>query len=412
MTMSFFSYENHRPLLFILYLIIISLHGVISEDFYSILGVSKTASTQEIKKAYRRKALDTHPDKVKDIPKEEAAEAFRKVVEAFETLSDPESRRFYDRGGGSRPRQQQGRGGGGSFHFQFNFQQRRPVRLKDKFDVKEAQSRVLHVLSLEQLRTIILDENDRLERNVLISFVVPGDIETHVNDEMVFPYPFAGFSSQKIWWEDVLQTMQIRFNNKNELTEFFNIPHGNDIRESGNPIFLFGRRGELLSPEKMRRFEGRSRADFEKWVWSCIEVQVEFVNEHNHPVEVYWVHGTKAKLVETLDPGQTKKHTSMLTHEFFIWDARVDRWKGSPGRWKLTNESSLGTVKILSDTSPYVIPIHRKDCIDLSGHCSWWKGQGECKNNPTFMAETCPRTCLVCNDADPSGSRESIKDEL
>ena len=43
--------------------------------------------------------------------------------------------------------------------------------------------------------------------------------------------------------------------------------------------------------------------------------------------------------------------------------------------------------KITSDEPYQKLIIHPKNCIDLSGHCPWWKGQGECKKNPLFMEE-------------------------
>ena len=54
---------------------------------------------------------------------------------------------------------------------------------------------MLHVVSLEQLKTIMLDDDDLLERNLLLCFVNP-EQETVANDEVVFPWPFAAMSSQ------------------------------------------------------------------------------------------------------------------------------------------------------------------------------------------------------------------------
>jgi hypothetical protein len=149
-------------------------------------------------------------DKRKDISAEKAAEEFHKVVHAFEILSDDNSRKYYDRTGRT---QQQGAGGGGGggsgfqgfnyggFHFQWNTggrRQYRPRKLKDKFKVQEAMSRVMSIVSLTQLETVMLDDNDLLERNLLMMFVTPQEVEQHADDEMVFPYPFAAMSEQGV----------------------------------------------------------------------------------------------------------------------------------------------------------------------------------------------------------------------
>lgn len=70
------------------------------KDYYKILGVSKKATDQQLKKAYRKQAMRWHPDKHSEgKAKEKATEKFQEIAEAFETLSDLEKRRIYDLGG-------------------------------------------------------------------------------------------------------------------------------------------------------------------------------------------------------------------------------------------------------------------------------------------------------------------------
>src|SRR4030067_1702503 len=69
-------------------------------DYYDILGVSKGVSSDEIKKAYRKQALEWHPDKHKD-NKEAAEKRFKEINEAYQILSDSEKRQAYDQFGHS-----------------------------------------------------------------------------------------------------------------------------------------------------------------------------------------------------------------------------------------------------------------------------------------------------------------------
>ena len=82
------------------------------KDYYKILGVEKDAGDNDIKKAYRKLAIVHHPDKNPD--DEEAADRFKDIGEAYETLSDPAKRQRYDSGEDLiDPSEMFGGGGGG-----------------------------------------------------------------------------------------------------------------------------------------------------------------------------------------------------------------------------------------------------------------------------------------------------------
>uniref|UniRef100_A0A8D0FD72 J domain-containing protein n=1 Tax=Strix occidentalis caurina TaxID=311401 RepID=A0A8D0FD72_STROC len=89
------------------------------KDYYKILGIQSGANEDEIKKAYRKMALKYHPDKNKD---PNAEEKFKEIAEAYDVLSDPKKRAFYDQygeeglktGGGSSG------GSGNTFHYTFH----------------------------------------------------------------------------------------------------------------------------------------------------------------------------------------------------------------------------------------------------------------------------------------------------
>ncbi|KAG7378916.1 hypothetical protein PHYPSEUDO_009313 [Phytophthora pseudosyringae] len=108
-----------------------------TKNYYKILGVTRNSEAKEIKKAYRKQALEWHPDKHIDkveAEREEVEKRFHDIAEAYEILSNEETRAMYDRGedvtGNPQQQQQQNRGnpfnnahffqqGGRTFHFNF-----------------------------------------------------------------------------------------------------------------------------------------------------------------------------------------------------------------------------------------------------------------------------------------------------
>lgn len=105
-------------LLFIIVLtIILCERGECGADYYKTLGVSRKATASEIKKAYRKLSLKYHPDKN---PAPDASDKFAAISIAYDTLSDAEKRKLYDRGGEEAVQQAEQRGNQPQAHDPFS----------------------------------------------------------------------------------------------------------------------------------------------------------------------------------------------------------------------------------------------------------------------------------------------------
>jgi len=115
-------------------------------DYYDILGVTKSASADEIKKAYRKQALEWHPDRHKD-DKEAAEKRFKEINEAYQVLSDPQKKAAFDQYGsvaftpGGSPGGNPFAGGGNPFTYTYSTGGGNPfgnVDFGDPFDIFES----------------------------------------------------------------------------------------------------------------------------------------------------------------------------------------------------------------------------------------------------------------------------------
>jgi len=114
---------NWHQIVFLFSLLLMVLAG---RDFYKILGVSKSSTKKEIKKAYRKLAMKYHPDKNPD--DDTASDKFKEIGEAYEILADDEKRKTYDRHGEEGVKKMQQGGGHDPFanffgHFGFGQQE-------------------------------------------------------------------------------------------------------------------------------------------------------------------------------------------------------------------------------------------------------------------------------------------------
>ncbi|KAJ1625077.1 hypothetical protein T492DRAFT_1042138 [Pavlovales sp. CCMP2436] len=376
-------------------------------DYYAALGLKKTATLVDIKRAYRARALVSHPDKAKPGEEEAATEAFRKVAQAYETLSDPQTRRQYDaggmRGGGGGGRGGGfggGFGGGASWTFHSNgfgggfgggwgggggYSGGRHEQFL-RPEVRRAQERPIKLRSLVHLRNVALDEDGFTERAVLLVLTDETEECARVlKFETQFPYPFAGWSDSQmgsgLWWEDLLQTYTGSSKSDPELAKFF--------KASSCPTIVFIPKGVTIDQhETLTGRPAKSWKDFSDWVWERLRTVVTIRNLHSESVQIWWATGRTANPLLVLKPFETVDQHSFLSHKFFAWDIRTEGHT-------LADDALLATKTLRSWTKndDFVI---RTRCVDRHGTCSFWRQRGECTRNREFMAETCKRTCGQC----------------
>lgn len=320
-----------------------------------MLGVKKTATMQEIKKAYRQKAKDTHPDKNPDVDAETAAIQFREIAEAYEVLSDTDSRRNYDRTGkteaerSQQSRQNRQRGWSFSNFWNFNQQEQRKGIRYHRFyqdfytrrSVLSSQSHVLTVSGLQQLEDIVLDDDTGMtERYVLLAIYdsrIEG-CEDLMNYYVMYPWPFAGLAREgdkSMWWDETVITTKIDLASETEgsrqLQDLFGVSF--DMKDPKTkqrcPTVAFIPRKakltdfELWTPEVELASGGRE-GDFRAFVWQRLKMTVTLTNRTPWTLKQWWLDGYRGVALEDIAPNESYMVNTFLSHAFVYRAAFVE----------------------------------------------------------------------------------------
>jgi ShK domain-like len=296
----------------------------------------------------------------------------------------------------------------------------------------------------------------------LMAFVTAGEVETMLEDTLLFPYPFAGLSKQRIWWEEFLQTVKVRYQYSNKLTRLFDIPD-----HINAPIFIFVKKGDPL--KNYKTIQASQRPKFTTWMWDNLIVKnVTIVNLHKNEVDIYWVHDDQVQYKSTLPPDQVVSFDAKLSHTFWVRDSRVNSHlkKEEISKMKaadrLSENSTIQVIQILEDQKDQTFEIEIKRCMDLptkcrdwlendycnepsslaisysktfckktcgkcsalddykaqkernqckdhEGYCQIWARQGECENNQAYMNRRCPFSCKVCTPKNNKPNETDVK---
>lgn len=398
---------------------VLLLASACGEDLYALLGISKAASQSEIKAAYRRKARETHPDKNPDQNPEDANEQFRRIVHAFEVLSDSESRAHYDRTGrtsatseGQRQREQQS--WFSRFNFNFGYQRYVHPHLLNpylKHQIRASQSRVIRVHSLQHLKSLLASDTDELERYFLLAFVSnSADCAHKLNNILLFPWPFAGYTSgsqsDTMFWDEILQVGLVEVDSSDlsslRIANYFSV----DVSRRCPAIVMMNRKQKISSINSCPVHYFQTSDEFHRLVWPSLKIQVTFINRSLWPLDFWWLDGNVGQRLGVLSINGEYTTDTYLSHTFIFRPTFVE---GN----SLTNESSLlwYTAKLSDDQSSVeILP----RCFDTSGECKRWAMEGFCdtrqksfyvQQNPDF-APYVQTHCLVscrkkCSGDDP-----------
>ena len=367
-----------------------------SANLYSLLGVSKQASLQEIKAAYRSQAKLMHPDKNPQKDPVLAAAEFTELQQAFEVLSNRKARMAYDANGfvpvpGARMNAHTNPATFARYRHERSWTWHPDPRyFRIRREILDAQAAVLRVRSLEHIQAVASDKGV-LEKTLLIAFYSSADkkgCKEFLDTGVLYPWPFAGAGFEDaVTVAEVDLAQQKSYPELQELKEYF---LGTQVAKC--PAIVVIPRGELLGPTSPSSSEVKSGKQLEQpgsfgqWVHTFLKITVTFVNKTPWVLEWFWVpdQGAPVNQSTRLQVGGQTASFTYLGHTFAfrpIWIKTLihgDRFLADRrDAIEVNNGSSVlwYRAKLKDDDATITI---RERCIDEFSDCARWKREGFC----------------------------------
>uniref|UniRef100_A0A7S4AB29 J domain-containing protein n=1 Tax=Pseudo-nitzschia australis TaxID=44445 RepID=A0A7S4AB29_9STRA len=378
-----------------------------------------------IKKAFREKALDAHPDKNRGVDPEKANEQFIRVKKAWDLLSDQNKKRQYD----------------DHIRHHHNDVPRTPTkerlerqaRMRRKADdearmkreaeerktgAKIAQRDILKLSTLEQLQGMsdLFDkESQTFKKFFLCVFVADKKVESMADNDILFPYPYGHNGRDSFDWTEIMQTVKVRYNKATPLTRLFRAP----IRSSPKPYIVFAKKGarldraefEIYNGKYYKNNPGKNSAEFEQWVMSRLKTTISVINRYGAggPIlKVFFDHGEMLKSAgRTIPPGFQLDIPAFLSNRMIVVDGNTDNFMGNKGllenvlhgNKRLINRIKMDTFVVNEDKQRFEVGAgygSTSICYDLSTQCQEWVEANYCDSNSNIFHNMCAKSCGVC----------------
>lgn len=334
-----------------------------SNNLYNLLGIKQTATLNEIKKAYRLKAKETHPDKNILNNIEEINHKFHLISEAYEILSDVNKRKQYDKTGKTpkeieeenfqKRNQQQNQNYHNNPFYRYhqnsytNYNHKshqfydkninyHPIYFQIRKQVILCQQRVISVTGYNHFMNLVLDDemSKILLRYVILAIYNSSSTEctNNMNYRIMYPYPFAGFTrtnDQTMNWDEILITLKldinIELNHDQDKKEYqqeierllihFDLSY-EDINNNC-PIILFLSRNFLVNDYSVWNYEtAQSKVEYRDWIWSKLKMHVKIINKTPWIIHHWWLDGMRGKKLTDIPINHSYNLETFISHAF------------------------------------------------------------------------------------------------